>query len=230
MASLTPQPQGAPNPHGLMRTFSSVSGRQLQINASQSKLTSRSLNLSRSSSKVSAALLEHVTLFPPENPGVTSSSTVSFTVPLIHSLLPHPSARGHWTAPLDVLSTFFPSLTLFPQITTVFPAILFFQNSPFKVMYLLLFSKWITNKEALLYSMWSSTQFYVSAWMGGGFGGEWIYVYVWLSPFTVHLKLPQHSVQFSRSVVSDSLRPHEPQHARPPCPSPTPRVQQIHVH
>ena len=30
--------------------------------------------------------------------------------------------------------------------------------------------------------------------------------------------------QFSRSVVSDSLRPHEPQHARPPCPSPTPRV------
>ena len=28
------------------------------------------------------------------------------------------------------------------------------------------------------------------------------------------------SVQFSRSVVSDSLRPHESQHARPPCPSP----------
>ena len=33
------------------------------------------------------------------------------------------------------------------------------------------------------------------------------------------------SVQFrSHSVMSDSLRPHEPQHARPPCPSPTPRV------
>ena len=32
------------------------------------------------------------------------------------------------------------------------------------------------------------------------------------------------SVQFSRSVVSNSLRPHELQHARPPCPSPTPRV------
>ena len=30
------------------------------------------------------------------------------------------------------------------------------------------------------------------------------------------------SVQFSRSVVSDSLRPHESQHARPPCPSPSP--------
>ena len=32
------------------------------------------------------------------------------------------------------------------------------------------------------------------------------------------------SVQFSHSVVPDSLWPHEPQHARPPCPSPTPRV------
>ena len=32
------------------------------------------------------------------------------------------------------------------------------------------------------------------------------------------------SVQFSCSVLSDSLRPHESQHARPPCPSPTPRV------
>ena len=32
------------------------------------------------------------------------------------------------------------------------------------------------------------------------------------------------SVQFSRSVVSDSLQPHESQHARPPCPTPTPGV------
>ena len=32
------------------------------------------------------------------------------------------------------------------------------------------------------------------------------------------------SVQFSRSVVSDSLWPHESQHARPSCPSPTPGV------
>ena len=38
------------------------------------------------------------------------------------------------------------------------------------------------------------------------------------------------SVQFSNSVVSDSLRPHELQHARPPCLSPIPRVHQIHVH
>ena len=32
------------------------------------------------------------------------------------------------------------------------------------------------------------------------------------------------SVQFSRSVMSDSFQPHELQHARPPCPSPTPGV------
>ena len=39
------------------------------------------------------------------------------------------------------------------------------------------------------------------------------------------------SVQFSYSVVSDSLWPHESQHARPPCPSPTPRVHpKAHVH
>ena len=33
-----------------------------------------------------------------------------------------------------------------------------------------------------------------------------------------------YSVQFIHSVMSDSLQPHEPQHARPPCPSPIPRV------
>ena len=32
------------------------------------------------------------------------------------------------------------------------------------------------------------------------------------------------SVQFSRSVMTDSLGPHESQHARPPCPSPSPGV------
>ena len=38
------------------------------------------------------------------------------------------------------------------------------------------------------------------------------------------MKLKKSSVQFSRSVVSDSLRHHELQHARPPCPSLTPGV------
>ena len=41
----------------------------------------------------------------------------------------------------------------------------------------------------------------------------------WHAPFWAVL-----SVQFSHSVVSDSLRPHRPQHTRPPCPSPTPGV------
>ena len=36
--------------------------------------------------------------------------------------------------------------------------------------------------------------------------------------------LPNTSVQFSRSVMSDSLLPFESQHTRPPCPSPTPGV------
>ena len=41
------------------------------------------------------------------------------------------------------------------------------------------------------------------------------------------IRLPpkiQTSVQYSHSVMSDSSRPHESQHARPPCPSPTPRI------
>ena len=38
------------------------------------------------------------------------------------------------------------------------------------------------------------------------------------------------SVQFSCSIMSDSLQPHKPQHARPSCPSPTPGVHPTHVH
>ena len=41
---------------------------------------------------------------------------------------------------------------------------------------------------------------------------------------TSHNKSKQGSVQFSHLVVSDSLQPHESQHARPPCPSPSPGV------
>ena len=60
-----------------------------------------------------------------------------------------------------------------------------------KVMYTLLYLKWIANKD-LLYSTGNSAQCYVAAWMGGQFGGEWIHVYVWLTPFAVHLKISQH--------------------------------------
>ena len=66
-----------------------------------------------------------------------------------------------------------------------------------------------------------------------------IYLFIWLYQVLVaahgifvaacgiFLKKSWHrnsSVQFSSSVMSDSLRPHESQHARPPCPSPTPGV------
>ena len=40
--------------------------------------------------------------------------------------------------------------------------------------------------------MRNSAQCFVAAWMGGEFRGEWAQVYVWLSPFTIHLKLSQH--------------------------------------
>ena len=39
-----------------------------------------------------------------------------------------------------------------------------------------------------------------------------------------HMNIQFSSVQFSCSVMSDSLQPHELQHVRPPCPSPTPGV------
>ena len=48
---------------------------------------------------------------------------------------------------------------------------------------------------------------------------------IWFTPQLSLCCLPRQAVsQFSRSVVSNSLRPHESQHARPPCPSPTPGV------
>ena len=58
-------------------------------------------------------------------------------------------------------------------------------------MYTLLYLKWVTNKD-LPFSTWNSAQCYAVAWMGGEFGGEWIRVQEWLSPFTVHLNLSQH--------------------------------------
>ena len=58
-------------------------------------------------------------------------------------------------------------------------------------MYTLLYLQWVTNKD-LLYSARNSAQCYVAAWMAVASGGEWIHVYVWLSPFAVHLKLSQH--------------------------------------
>ena len=55
----------------------------------------------------------------------------------------------------------------------------------------------------------------------------WILSLTTCIKLTKPLSLSKHqftSVQFSRSVMSNSLQPHESQHARPPCPSPTPGV------
>ena len=49
--------------------------------------------------------------------------------------------------------------------------------------------------------------------------GKYLFLLYWLGQ-----SLWLCSVQFSHSVVADSLWPHESQHARPPCPWPTPRV------
>ena len=59
----------------------------------------------------------------------------------------------------------------------------------------------------------------------------WLFLITYTMIFMIHswlnlwLQILQiQKVQFSCSVMSVSLWPHEPQHARPPCPSPTPRV------
>ena len=53
----------------------------------------------------------------------------------------------------------------------------------------------------------------------------WLQLHIYLGYLRLfHTSVQFSSFRFSRSVVSDSLRPHELQHARPPCPSPTPGV------
>ena len=78
-------------------------------------------------------------------------------------------------------------------------------------------SWWWTGRPGMLLSMGSQRVRH-----------DWVTELNWtmLNHYTVHLKLRKilSSVQFSHSIVSDSSRPHGPQHARLPCPSPTPRV------
>ena len=49
-------------------------------------------------------------------------------------------------------------------------------------------------------------------------------------PESLRVGLSISSVQSSHAVVSDSLQPHEHQHTKPPCPSPTSESIQTHVH
>ena len=71
-------------------------------------------------------------------------------------------------------------------------------------MYTLLYLKWITSKN-LLYSTWNSALCYVAAWMRQGFEGEWIHVYVWLSPFAIHLKLSQHYLLTRYTLIKNKV-------------------------
>ena len=62
-----------------------------------------------------------------------------------------------------------------------------------------------------------------TSWLELRFLGHCLFLKFGTSIFCVW-ELSISSVQFSRSVMSYSLRPHESQHARPPCPLPIPRV------
>ena len=69
-------------------------------------------------------------------------------------------------------------------------------------MYTPLYLKWMTDKD-LLYRTRNSSQCFVAVWMGGELRGEWIHVYVWLSPFAVHLKLSQHCLLISYTSIQN---------------------------
>ena len=81
----------------------------------------------------------------------------------------------------------------------------------------------------MFYSLLLMYYFIVSLWgIVSTWDGVKAFFYACSGIFSIffpHWKWIFNSVQFSHSVVSDSLRPHEPQHARPPCPSPTAGVQ-----
>ena len=69
-------------------------------------------------------------------------------------------------------------------------------------MYMLLYFKWIANKD-ILYSTGNSAQCYMAAWMGEEFEGKWIYVYVWLSPIAIHLKQSQHCLSTDYTLIQN---------------------------
>ena len=69
-------------------------------------------------------------------------------------------------------------------------------------MYTLLHLKQVTNRD-LLYSTWNSAQRYVTGWIGGEFGGEGMHVHVWLSLFTIHLKLSQHCLLIDYTPIQN---------------------------
>ena len=131
-------------------------------------------------------------------PSVYCGSFFDFKWPIQYSFLSYwPLVPTYWTLHFLSMPCFCTKL------------IIFFFYQPESCMMLLIHPQ---SKNPLTYPWFVSLEsgFLCSSWIS--FASRlWIFG-------------PISSVQFSRSVVSDSLRPHEPQHARPPCPSPIPRV------
>ena len=80
---------------------------------------------------------------------------------------------------------------------------------------------WLASWEICMHVKQQELERYMEQQTGSKSGKEYIKA-VYCHP--AYLTYMQSSVQFSHSVMSYSLQPHEPQHARPPCPSPTPAV------
>ena len=92
---------------------------------------------------------------------------------------------------------------------------------------------WATEENSIRYNLLSSIVFCHPIYKGYSIRAD-IFVF-WVCDQILVLEdyigaWCTSSVQFSRSVVSYSLRPHELKHARPPCPSPTLEFTLIHVH
>ena len=91
-------------------------------------------------------------------------------------------------------------------------------------------SKGISKKENVSFTMLKPLTVRITT-NCGKFLKRWGYQTIWPASWETCMQEKKqqnwtwkNSVQFSRSVVSDSSRPHGSQHARPPCPSPTPGV------
>ena len=122
----------------------------------------------------------------------------------------HESATGIYVSPISWTPSFFPSYLIplgCPQVlslgTLLHSLNLHWSSILHMVMYML-----------ECYSAKSSHPFLLPLVQKS-------VLYIWISLAVLHT---ESSVQFTHSVVSDSLWPHELQHTRPPCPSPTPRV------
>ena len=122
----------------------------------------------------------------------------------VHHQLPE-LAQTHVQCVSDAIQPSYPLLSPFP------PAF----NLPIRVF----------SNESLLHIRWPKYwSFSFSISPSNEYSGLISFRIDWFDLLAVQFANIRNSVQFSRSVVSDSLRPHGLQHTRLPCPSPSPRV------